>query len=164
MQTTTATVRAARDFDLPVEDIFAHWTSPETRVRWEAGPDTGMVYDGFDTRPGGTETVRVMKDGQEVGRMIQTHLRIEPGRLMASTMVGIFGGTVTMMSALVVEFIATETGSRIEAVAQASDLSGHDIAAAQEAGWSWIFDRFQADIDRYGPVTNPRPTPEDPTT
>ncbi len=164
MQTTTATVRAARDFDLPAEDIFAHWTSPETRVRWEAGPDTGMVYDGFDTRPGGTETVRVMKDGQEVGRMIQTHLRVDENRLIASSMVGIFGGTVTMMSALVVEFIPTGTGTRIEAVAQASDLAGNDIASAQEAGWSWIFDRFEADIDRHGPVTHPRHTPEDPTT
>ncbi|MDG4649665.1 SRPBCC domain-containing protein [Roseibacterium sp. SDUM158017] len=157
MRTSVATIRAARDFALPVEDIFAHWTSPVTRRRWEAGPDTGMVYDGFDTRPGGTETVRVMQDGREIGRMIQTHLRVDENRLLASSMVGIFGGVVTMMTALVVEFIATEDGSRIEAVAQASDLSGRDIARAQEAGWSWILERFQADIDAYGPITNPKP-------
>ena len=49
--------------------------------------------------------------------------------------------------------------NRIEAVAQATDLAGHDIAAAQEAGWTWILDRFQADIDVFGPIT----TPKDPT-
>jgi uncharacterized protein YndB with AHSA1/START domain len=159
MHTTFATVRAARDFALPVEDVFAHWVSPETRRRWEAGPDSGMVYDAFDTRPGGIEIVRVFQDGTEIGRLIQTHHRIDENRLIASSMVGIFGGRVTTMTALAVEFSRTEAGTRIEAVAQASDLDGRDIAAAQEAGWTWIFDRFQADIDRFGPITRPKDSP-----
>jgi uncharacterized protein YndB with AHSA1/START domain len=156
MRTTTATVHAARDFALPVEDVFAHWVSPETRRRWEAGPDTGMTYDAFDTRPGGTETIRVTQDGEEVGQLVQTHHRVEENRLIASSMVGTFGGEVAMLTALVVEFTPTEAGTRIEAVAQATDLAGRDIGAAQEAGWRWIFDRFQADIDQFGPITRPK--------
>lgn len=156
MQSSVATIHVSRDFDFPVEAIFAHWISPETRVRWEAGPETGMTYDAFDTRPGGTETVRISHDGAEVGRLIQSHHRIEENSLIASSMVGIFGGQATLMTALVVEFSATDTGSRIEAVAQACDFTGQDIRAAQEAGWSWILDRFQADLDRFGPITNPK--------
>jgi uncharacterized protein YndB with AHSA1/START domain len=152
MQTSVATIRAARDFEYPVEAVFAHWISPESRKRWEAGPDTGMVYDAFDTREGGTETVRVMQGGTEVGQLIQTHHRIVENRLLASSMLGIFGGVTTMMTALVVEFTPTPTGCRIEAVAQATDLTGRDIAAAQEASWSWILDRFQADLEEHGPI------------
>jgi len=156
MQTSVATIHASRAFDLPVGAVFAHWIAPETRQRWEAGPETGMRYDAFDTRPGGTETVRVLHDGAEVGHLIQTHHRIEENRLMASSMVGVFGGQPTMMTALVVEFTATDTGCRVDVVAQACDFTGRDIGAAQEAGWSWLFDRFQADLETFGPITNPK--------
>ncbi len=161
MQASVATVRATRDFDRPVESVFAHWIDPVARQRWEAGPDTGMVYDRFDTRAGGVETIRVVKDGAEIGHLTQTHHRVEQNRLIASSMVGTFGGVVTMMTALVVEFATTETGSRIEALAQAMDLTGRDIAAAQEAGWTGILDRFQADLDRFGPHLTPQTTPKE---
>lgn len=161
MKSSTATVRATRDFDLPVAAVYAHWVSPEARQRWEAGPDTGMTYDAFDTRPGGTETVRITADGKEVGHLIQTHHRVEENELIASSMIGVFGGAVTMMSAIVVEFSATDTGSRIEARAQAMDLTGRDIAAAQEAGWTWILDRFQADLATFGPHLNSDKRPKE---
>jgi uncharacterized protein YndB with AHSA1/START domain len=161
MKASVATVRAARDFDLPVTAVYAHWIDPEARQRWEAGPDTGMTYDGFDTRPGGTETVRIVKDGAEVGHLVQTHHRVEENRLIASSMTGVFGGEVTMMTALVVEFSATETGSRIEAMAQAMDLTGRDIAAAQEAAWGWILDRFEADLAEFGPNQTSQTRPKE---
>ena len=161
MQASVATVRATRDFDLPVAAVYAHWLSPEARQRWEAGPGTGMTYDSFDTRTGGTETVRVIADGKEVGHLVQTHHRVEENRLIASSMVGVFGGEVTMMSAIVVEFAATDTGSRINATAQAMDLTGRDIAQAQEAGWIWILDRFQADLEEFGPDKTPETRPKE---
>jgi len=154
VKSSTATVRATRDFDLPVAAVYTHWINPEARQRWEAGPETGMTYDAFDTRPGGTETVRISAEGKEVGHLVQTHHRVEENRLIASSMLGVFGGAVTMMSAIVVEFSATDTGTRIQAMAQAMDLTGRDIAAAQEAGWSWILDRFQADLTAFGPQLN----------
>lgn len=152
MLASVATIRAARDFDRPVAAVYAHWVSPEARQRWEAGPDTGMTYDAFDTRPGGTETVRITSGGREVGHLIQTYHRVEENRLIASSMVGVFGGVVTMMTALIVEFSATPTGSRIEALAQAMDLTGRDIATAQEQAWGWILDRFAADLAAFGPT------------
>jgi uncharacterized protein YndB with AHSA1/START domain len=161
MQASVATIRASRDFDLPVAAVYAHWVDPTARQRWEAGPDTGMVYDRFDTRPGGTETVRILGDGQEVGHLVQTHHRVEENRLIASSMIGVFSGEVTMMTALIVEFSQTETGSRIEALAQAMDLTGRDIAAAQEAAWGWILDRFQADLAEFGTHWNPHKTPKE---
>jgi len=165
MQAGVATIRAARDFDQPVEVVYAHWVDPVARQRWEAGPDTGMVYDAFDTRPGGTEVIRVMKDGVRIGHLTQTHHRVEENRLIASSMVGVFGGEVTMMTALIVEFLTRDTGgktgSRIETLAQAMDLTGRDIASAQEAGWNWILDRFQADLDRFGPHLTPQTTPKE---
>lgn len=161
MQASVAAFRTAREFALPVQAVYAHWIDPEARRRWEAGPDTGMVYDRFDIRPGGTETVRIVRDGEEVGQLIQTHHRVEENRLIASSMVGAFDGEVTMLTALVVEFSATDTGCRIEAVVQAMDLTGRDIAASQEAGWSWILDRFEADLAAHGPGDTPETTPRE---
>ena len=78
------TITAGRDFDHPRSAIYAHWVSPETRQRWEAGPDTGMSYDAFDTRPGGTEIVRVTHEGQEVGHMVQRIVAVEEDTMLVS--------------------------------------------------------------------------------
>ena len=158
MKAATATIRATRDFDIGVETLWAHWTSPETRARWEAGPDTGMAYDAFDTRTGGVEIVRITHDGAEVGQMTQAHHRVEPPRLLATTTTGAFGGVTTMLMTLVIEFTDTRKGSRLSAVSQVIDLTGRDIRAEHEKGWTWILDRFQADLDAFGPVTNPKDT------
>ncbi|MDJ0827385.1 MAG: SRPBCC domain-containing protein [Rhodobacter sp.] len=159
MQASTATIHATRDFDLDVEMLWAHWTSPETRQRWEAGTDTGMTYDAFDTRTGGVETVRIVHEGAEIGHMTQHHHRVEPTHLLASSTTGTFGGVTTMLMTLVIEFEATETGSRLNAVSQVTDLTGRDVQAEHEKGWTWILNRFQADIDEFGPITNPKDTP-----
>ena len=154
MRTTFATIHTSRDFDVPVEALFAHWTSPETRVRWEAGPESGMVYDGFDTREGGVETVRIMHDGAEVGHMVQRIQRCEPGALLAVAIEGHFGGSVSMLMSVVVEFeeTETETGRRINAASQVSDLTGRDVKAEHEAGWAMLLDKLAADIAEFGPV------------
>ncbi|MDJ0631250.1 MAG: SRPBCC domain-containing protein [Rhodobacter sp.] len=127
MKASTATIRTSREFALPLETLWTHWTSPETRRRWEAGPDTGMAYDSFDTRSGGTETVRITHDGAEIGHMIQHHHRIEPPHLLATTTIGTFGGTTTMLMTLVIEFEAVADGSRLSAVSQVTDLTGRDV-------------------------------------
>ncbi|MXU64799.1 SRPBCC domain-containing protein [Oceanomicrobium pacificus] len=145
-----ATVTVARNFDHPVDRLFAHWTSPATRARWEAGPDTGMRYAGFDTRPGGVETVHITHEGKGVGHMVQRIHVVDPPRLLAVSVEGHFGGAVTMMMQLTVRFSAHKGGSRLEAVTQATDLGGRDPGEQQEQGWAWLLDRFEADIAEHG--------------
>jgi uncharacterized protein YndB with AHSA1/START domain len=132
-----ATIHVSRDFDHPVAAIFAHWTSPETRVRWEAGPDTGMRYDAFDTRPGAVETVRVFDDTAEIGHMLQRIHAVAPEALVSSVE-GHFGGALTMVMIVSVRFVACAGGCRLEAVAQVTDLTGRDPKEQHEAGWNWL--------------------------
>ena len=150
MQASHATIQVTRDFSYPVNSVFAHWTSPETRQRWEAGPDTGMTYDAFDTREGGVEIVRIHKAGNEVGHMVQSHLRFVANELISSSIIGVFGEIVKSAMTVTIEFSPTETGSRIEALAQVTDLEGGDVQARHEAGWEWILGRFEADIAEHG--------------
>lgn len=153
MTPSTATIHRTREFDHPVEAIFAHWTSPEARQRWETGPDTGMAYDEFDTRDGGIEVVRIFKDDKEVGHMVQSHLRLIPNELIATSIYGVFGDETTTIMSVVVEFTPTEKGCRLEALSQVTDLNGGDVQAQHEKGWDWILDRFENDIKVHGVIT-----------
>lgn len=152
MKPSFATIERTREFSYPVETIFKHWTSPAARMRWECGPDTGMVYDAFDTREGGIEVVRIMNDGKEVGHMVQSHLKFVENEAMATTVYGEFGGETTTIMSVVIEFSETENGSKLEAVSQIADLTGADVQAQHEAGWDWILKRFVDDLAEHGPV------------
>ncbi len=153
MTTATATIHRTRDYEHPVEAIFAHWVSPEARQRWECGLDTGMAYDDFDTREGGIEVVRIKKDGKELGHMVQSHLRLIPNEMIATSIYGVFGEETTTIMSVVVEFSSTSSGSRLDAVSQVTDLSGGDPQEQHEKGWDWILDRFAQDIATHGPVS-----------
>lgn len=158
MQAQTAEIRIERHFPYSVEDIFAHWISPETRTRWEAGPDTGMRYEGFDTREGGTEVVQIISDGKQVGHLTQTFTRISENELLAVVMTGAFGGITTMLTNLALEFRSSDTGCCIEGVSQVVDLTGRDIQKQHEDGWDWILQRFEEDIKKHGLITKPKDT------
>lgn len=153
MESTSATINVTRELPHPAESVFAHWISPETRLRWEAGPDSGMTYDAFDTREGGVETVRIIQDGKEIGHMFQNTHRLVEGRLMAYSLTGVFGGVLTTLMQIAIEFQPTDEGCRLEATAQVIDLTGGDVQSQHEAGWDWILDRFEADIAEHGLVT-----------
>ena len=153
MQSTSATINVTRELPHPADSVFAHWISSETRLRWEAGPDTGMTYDAFDTREGGVETVRIVQDGKEIGHMFQNTHRLVEGRLMAYSLTGVFGGVLTTLMQIVVEFRPTDEGCTAVVSAHGISPTGGDAQTQHEAGWTWILNRFEADIAEHGLVT-----------
>ena len=146
------TVSVTREFEATPIDLFAHWTSPATRVRWEAGPETGMRYDGFDTRSGGEEIVRIFEGRTEIGHMVQTIRHFAPGDLLVSVIKGYFGGELTMLLLVSVQFERSPTGTRLRATSQIMDLKGRDQTERHTRGWEWLLDRFAADIAEHGLV------------
>lgn len=148
-----ATIRAVRDFDCPVEALFAHWTSPETRVRWEAGPDSGMRYLEFDTREGGVERLQVSVGGRVAGEMVQRITMLRPNEMLVSTITGHFGGKISMVIQVTCRFERTTAGSRLSGTSQVLDMSGHDVTDQHAAGWNLMLDKFAADL-----VANPLAT------
>ena len=148
-----ATIRAARDFGCPVEILFAHWTSPETRIRWEAGPESGMRYLNFDTREGGVERLQVSVGGQMVGEMVQRITVMRANEVLVSTITGHFGGRITMVMQVTCRFEKTASGSRLSGTSQVLDLTRRDVANQYTAGWNLLLDNFAADL-----VANPLAT------
>ena len=146
-ETAFATIRAVRDFDCPVETLFSHWTSPETRVRWEAAPESGMRYVKFDTREGGVERVEVSVDGQVVGEMVQRITVLRPNKVLVSTITGHFGGKITMVMQVTCRFEKTAAGSRLSGTSQVLDLTGCDVTDQHTAGWNLMLNNFAADLD-----------------
>lgn len=148
-----ATVRVVRDLPHPPANLFAHWLSPETRVRWEVGPGTNMKYDEFDTRVGATETVRVFnEENDEIGVMRQRPSVIEDGRLIVSSIEAVFGGEVRMLMQITMEFEGRDGGTRVTGTSQIAELTGRDPTGEHTAGWNWILDRFEADVAEHGLV------------
>ena len=141
-----ATIQVACDFDCPVDTLYAHWTSPETRVRWEAGPDSGMRYLNFDTREGGVERLEVSADGQVVGEMVQRIIALRENELLVSAITGHFGGRITMVMQVTCRFEATADGSRLTGTSQVVDLTGRDVTEQHTAGWNLLMESFAADL------------------
>ncbi|MEM9969739.1 MAG: SRPBCC domain-containing protein [Pseudomonadota bacterium] len=152
MNFTTATIHRTREFDYSVDAIYAHWTHPDARQRWECGPDTGMKYDAFDTREGGIEVVRIFNDGNEVGHMVQSHLKVVPNECIATAVYGEFGGETTTIMSVLVEFTSTERGCKMEAVSQVADLKGGNPQDDHEKGWDYVLGRFEDDLAEHGPI------------
>lgn len=145
------TIKLSRSFPAPRSVVFHHWTDPVARQRWEAGPETGMQYDAFDTRTGGQEIVRVTHEGNEVGHMVQKHVLFLPDTRLVTHVIGIFGGEPTMTMQLVMTFHEVgNTECRIDVVAQVIDLTGRAIREEHENGWAWMFDRFADDLAAHG--------------
>ncbi len=152
MAASFADISVTRDFDVPVELLFAHWTCPETRQRWEAGPDIGRRYEAFDTRECSVEKVIVAHEGNDVGYMLQRILRLEANSLLVSAIEGHFGGRVTVAMCVVTQFEATDSGSRLTGRGQVADFTGEEPKERHEVGRQWIRDRFATDIAEHGPV------------
>ena len=150
MISTSTTIKASCDVAYPRDRVFRHWTSQETRSRWETGPDTHLLQDNFDMRKGGREVVRMMKGNQSVGEMIQRIHAMVEGELIATTTQYIIDGETTMMMQLSLEFEDHEGGTRITALAQIVDLTGQNLTEQHKAGWAWIFARFEGDIEANG--------------
>ena len=150
MLSKSTTIKADCDLPYPRDRVFAHWVSPETRKRWEVGPDTNLSHDGFDTREGGVEVVRILNNGQEVGQMTQTFHGVIENELLASTTSYRIGEETTMLMQLAIEFSDHEGGTRISTLAQAIDLTGANLTDEHKSGWAWIFARFEADIEEHG--------------
>ena len=143
------TVEASRAFARAPEDVFAAWTDPALRAAFETPEGSGMRYEGFDTREGGTETVLIETDGAEMGRMIQ-EIRVlrppsggAPGLLVAQGR-GVFGGVPGLFMQTSVEVAAEDGGARLTGRSQICAPSGQPDRAQVEAGWEAMLDRFAA--------------------
>jgi len=152
MPLTHVTIKTTRDFDFRADQIIAHWTSAEARARWEVAPDTDMVYDGFDCRPGGREIVRIVRGGKELGQLHQHIHVVEATRMVGSTQ-GVFGGQVTLLMQIALEAVPTERGCALNVVAQVMDMTGNDdLEREHKTGWSWVLGRFASDLAAHGPI------------
>ena len=150
MISTSTSIKAHCDVAHPRDRVFRHWTSPETRKRWEVGSDTDLSQVNFDMRVGGEEIVEIRKSGQVIGKMIQSVHEFIENELVATTTRYTVEDETTMLMQLALEFSDIEGGTRISALAQVIDLTGANVTDQHRSGWEWIFARFEGDIATNG--------------
>lgn len=151
MISTSTAIKATCELAYPRDRVFAHWTSPVTRARWEAGPDTNLRYKSFDMREGGEEVVHIMSGDTQVGKMVQRINALIDAELLATSTTYFVGDEATMMMQLALEFEDGESGGcLVTALAQVIDLTGANLTEEHKSGWEWIFARFEGDIKTNG--------------
>lgn len=144
-------VDASTEIAAPRERVFAHWTDPAARERYEVPPGSGMRYLNFATKQDEVEEIEITHDGALVGRLMQRMVILEPPELIVSQITGVFGGVNTMALQVTTQFIETDNGTFIRGSGQVVDRTGREVKAEHEAGWAQMFETFRADFFEHGP-------------
>jgi uncharacterized protein YndB with AHSA1/START domain len=126
--------------------VFAAWSDPVARDRWDVPGDNWVVAESeHDFRVGGREYSYFGPPGAPRYRAEGTYLQIVPDRLIL--MAGTMSDEVTSMSASLstVEFTADGPGTLMRYTEQ-SAFMGDETAAMRIEGWTEIFDRLEKEL------------------
>jgi uncharacterized protein YndB with AHSA1/START domain len=132
----------SREFDAPVEEVFAAWTEPDRFARW-FGPRafTTPPRVSMDLRPGGAwQAVLVTPDGNEVP-LGGWYREIEaPKRLVFTT--GDPDNTEGALASVATVELAERDGRTTMTFHQAGVNTPPEHAEGARAGWLEFFDRL----------------------
>jgi uncharacterized protein YndB with AHSA1/START domain len=141
------TIVVERAFDASPARVFAAWTDPAARVRWDLPGDEWVIADReYDFRVGGRESRRFGPPGDPI-YLAETHYQdIVPDARIVFTYTMTRGETRISVSLATVELLAAGSGTRMLFTEQAVFLDDEDTAAARRWGWTSILDNLDAEL------------------
>jgi uncharacterized protein YndB with AHSA1/START domain len=122
------------------ERLFALMTDREARQAWSApSPDTVIVIDHFDMRPGGREIARCgPRENPEFHTVTDFHV-VEPSRIVATEVLDV-GGTMLSVSLCTSDMAAEDGGSLLTVTLQIASLTGPELFDDYATGWGAALD------------------------
>lgn len=148
------TVDITRAYPVPVEDLFAAWTTKEALLAWSLPPDGWeMSFAEFDFKVGHVDVCLFGPIGAEPYVNAVQHQEIVQDRLIRQTATLSRAGKISFVGAVSVEFRATgEASSELRFVETGLYPEGVDSAADHEVGWSgmlgWLGDYLESRVAR----------------
>jgi uncharacterized protein YndB with AHSA1/START domain len=149
------TIVLDRTFDASVTRVFAAWSDPEAKARWDVPEEDWEIIDfTSDFRVGGREVSRFGPPGGPVYTSDGRYEDIVPNAriVMAGTMSSEQQRVST--SVMTVEFLEAGTRTRLILTEQAAFLDGADTPASRRSGWSGILDKLVVELQR-SPIDPP---------
>ncbi|MBO0334772.1 SRPBCC domain-containing protein [Sneathiella sp. CAU 1612] len=142
------TIAVSRVFKAAPTRVFAAWTDPESRKKWEPTPEgMEMIYENFDFRPGGLERSEMQQDGTTLVGFETRFLDIVADQRIVSTVAVNADGGVMSCSLHTIEFQPEGTGTRLICHEQVAWLNGMNMRSEHEGGWAVLLERLAAVVD-----------------
>jgi uncharacterized protein YndB with AHSA1/START domain len=143
------TIVVDRTYDASPARVFAAWSDPAARARWDVpGDDWKLAEFESEFRVGGRERSRFGPPGGPLFTSDGRYEDIVPNSriVMAGTMAR--GETRISTSVLTVELLPVGRRTRLILTEQAAFLDGEDKPASREQGWGGILDKLGAELRR----------------
>ncbi|MDI6029377.1 SRPBCC domain-containing protein [Corticibacterium sp. UT-5YL-CI-8] len=136
MSIIEGTVDLTRDFDRPVDAVFAAWSREEAQLAWsDPGDGWEMKFDRFRFTVGETDICRFGPVGGRQYINENRYLEIEAGkRIVYSTSLS-SEGRLAFAGTVAVTFEETADGTRLRLVEQGLYFDERDDVAGHRSGW-----------------------------
>lgn len=142
------TIAVSRVFKASPARVFAAWSDPESRQKWEPTPvGMKMIYEKYDFRPGGQEQSELRQGDASLADFETRYLDIIKDQRIVSTVAVTADGRVMSCSLQTLEFQPEGTGTRLICHEQAAWLNGMNMRSEHEGGWALLLDRLTAVVD-----------------
>lgn len=139
------TIAVSRVLKASPARVFAAWTDPESRKKWEPTPEgMEMIYENFDFRPGGQERSEMRQGDTTLAGFETRFLDIVTDQRIVSTVAVNAGGAVMSCSLHTIEFQPEGTGTRLICHEQVAWFNGMNMRSEHEGGWAVLLDRLAA--------------------
>lgn len=141
---THSTFTLERDYPAAPARVFAAWSDPKAKARWFAG--TGADHE-LDFRVGGREAVHGKHPDSGVPLTFEsTYHDIVPNERLVYAGTLSAADTVATVSITTVEFVASDTGTRLLLTEQDTFLDGQELPEWRERGTGDQLDALRTEL------------------
>lgn len=149
MTIVTGTVDAAREYDRPVEAVFAAWSDEQAQRIWgDPGEGWSMTFDAFRFAVGKTDICRFGPDGGRQYVNENRYLAIEPGRRIVYATSLASDGRLGFAGTVAITFEAKTGGTRMRLIEHGLYFDGQDDVEGHRSGWEAMLDALGAYLRR----------------
>lgn len=136
MSIVEGTVDLTRDFDQPIAEVFAAWSSEDAQRTWgEPGEGWEMSFERFRFHVGETDICRFGPKGGPQYINENRYLLIEPEQRIVYATSLKSADRLTFAGTLAITFETTGDGTRMRLIEQGLYFDGQDDVAGHRSGW-----------------------------
>jgi uncharacterized protein YndB with AHSA1/START domain len=141
MSIVEGSVDLSRDFDHPVETVFAAWSNENAQLHWgDPGEGWSMTFDAFHFAVGQTDICRFGPDGGRQYVNENRYLVIDKDRRIAYATSLTGEGHITFAGTVAVAFERKGSGTHMRLIEQGLYFDGRDDVAGHRSGWEGMLD------------------------
>ncbi|VDS09833.1 hypothetical protein PARHAE_03040 [Paracoccus haematequi] len=141
MSIVEGTVDLTRDFDQPIAEVFAAWSSEDAQRTWgEPGEGWEMSFERFRFHVGETDICRFGPKGGPQYINENRYLLIEPEQRIVYATSLKSADRLTFAGTLAITFETTGDGTRMRLIEQGLYFDGQDDVAGHRSGWEGMLE------------------------